>query len=313
MNNGRKERFTLDNVSFLISNKTRRLAMYHKLKKEKEQEMKKMQNEKKKLRKMLGDNAPAPKKPTTIDDMRLPNITTVDPNDAEVFEDQANDEFASYFQGRTPKILITTSMNPKRFSKRMVYHLLKALPNSKYFHRRKFSLKKISQWAMTRDYTDIIVITDRNKEVDSLIISHLPNGPTATFRITNVVIPKRIEGATPPTSHKPELILNNFGTRLGHTIGRMFAALFPPKPEFMGRQVVTLHNQRDFVFFRFHRYIFDKDPSSEIGYKVRIQELGPRFTLKLITLQPGLFDTKFGEYEFVLSNKMTINRKKMYL
>lgn len=35
----------------------------------------------------------------------------------------------------------------------------------------------------------------------------------------------------------------------------MFQQLFPPLPEFEGRQVVTLHNQRDFLFFRRHRYV----------------------------------------------------------
>ena len=56
------------------------------------------------------------------------------------------------------------------------------------------------------------------------------------------------------TSHKPEVILNNFTTRLGHSVGRMFAALFPHHPEFRGRRVVTFHNQRDFIFVRHHRY-----------------------------------------------------------
>ena len=58
------------------------------------------------------------------------------------------------------------------------------------------------------------------------------------------------------TSHKPELILNNFTTRLGHTIGRMLASVFPHDPNFVGRRVVTFHNQRDFIFFRHHRYLF---------------------------------------------------------
>lgn len=57
-----------------------------------------------------------------------------------------------------------------------------------------------------------------------------------------------------PTEHCPEVILNNFTTRLGHSIARMFAALFPQDPQFVGRQVATFHNQRDFIFFRFHRY-----------------------------------------------------------
>jgi len=33
--------------------------------------------------------------------------------------------------------------------------------------------------------------------------------------------------------------------------------VFPQKPEFQGRRVVTFHNQRDFIFFRHHRYIFE--------------------------------------------------------
>ncbi|ELW65385.1 Spermatogenesis-associated protein 1 [Tupaia chinensis] len=96
-----------------------------------------------------------------------------------------------------------------------------------------------------------------------------------------------------PTEHKPEIILNNFTTRLGHSIGRMFASLFPHDPQFIGRQVATFHNQRDYIFFRFHRYIFKSEK------KVGIQELGPRFTLKLRSLQKGTFDSKYGEYEWV--------------
>lgn len=57
-----------------------------------------------------------------------------------------------------------------------------------------------------------------------------------------------------PTEHVPEVILNNFTTRLGHSIGRMFASLFPHDPQFIGRQVATFHNQRDYIFFRFHRW-----------------------------------------------------------
>jgi ribosome production factor 1 len=99
----------------------------------------------------------------------------------------------------------------------------------------------------------------------------------------------------------------------------MFAALFPQQPEFLGRQVVTFHNQRDFIFFRQHRYA--KPPSSlwvvrvvlnarvlcchgyryifKDGKRVGLQEIGPRFTLKLRSLQKGTFDSKFGEFEFV--------------
>jgi hypothetical protein len=52
-----------------------------------------------------------------------------------------------------------------------------------------------------------------------------------------------------------ELILNGLTTLLGDSVGRVFQSLFPPMPQFKGRQVVTLHNQRDFLFFRRHRSV----------------------------------------------------------
>jgi len=95
------------------------------------------------------------------------------------------------------------------------------------------------------------------------------------------------------TSHQPEVILNNFNTRLGHRVGRMLGSLLHQVPNFKGRRVVTFHNQRDFIFFRHHRYIFE---SKE---KARLQELGPKFTLKLRWMQHGIFDTQHGEMEWL--------------
>jgi len=136
----------------------------------------------------------------------------------------------------------------------------------------------------------------------------LPKGPTATFKITNTVLNKSIWHHGNPTHHLPEVILNNFDTRLGHRIGRLLAALFPQRPEFLGRRVITLHNQRDFIFFRHHRYIFDEN-----GTKVNLQEIGPRFTLRLMSLQHGTFDTTSGEYEWVYRPDMYVQRTKLYL
>ena len=47
-----------------------------------------------------------------------------------------------------------------------------------------------------------------------------------------------------------------------------------------------------FIFF-FGRYVFRNNK------RVGLKELGPRFTLKLRSLQKGTFDSKYGEYEWV--------------
>lgn len=47
------------------------------------------------------------------------------------------------------------------------------------------------------------------------------------------------------------------------------------------------------LYISFNRYVFRNNK------RVGLKELGPRFTLKLRSLQKGTFDSKFGEYEWV--------------
>jgi len=61
-------------------------------------------------------------------------------------------------------------------------------------------------------------------------------------------------------------------------------------------------------FFRHHRYEFRN------GQKVSLQEIGPRFTLKLKWLQRETFDTKFGEFEWVMKrHEMETSRRRFFL
>merc|ERR1719440_1210933 len=122
-----------------------------------------------------------------------------------------------------------------------------------------------------------MIFAEKSKVPTGVYISHLPKG-----------------GGTCNASHNPELLLNNFITRLGRRVGRQLAALFPQQPDFKGRRSVTFHNQRDFIFFRHYRYVFRED-----GTKCRLQEIGPRFTLKLRYMQHGTFDAKEGEFEYI--------------
>ncbi|NXX59081.1 RPF1 factor, partial [Scopus umbretta] len=263
-----------------------------------------------KEREALGDKAPPKAIPKTIENQRVYDETIVDPNDEEVAFDEATDEFAPYFNRQTvPKILITTSDRPRGRTVRFCEQLSTVIPNSHVYYRRGLALKRIIPQCIARDFTDLIVINEDRKIPNGLVLSHLPDGPTAHFRMSSVRLRKEIKRkGKEPTEHKPEVILNNFTTRLGHSIGRMFASLFPHDPQFIGRQVATFHNQRDYIFFRFHRYMFKSEK------KVGIQELGPRFTLKLRSLQKGTFDSKFGEYEWIHKRReMDTSRRKFHL
>lgn len=62
-----------------------------------------------------------------------------------------------------------------------------------------------------------------------LLIRHL-EGPLALFKITGVEFQKDIKRHGIATDHVPELILNNFDSKVGVRIGRLLASLFPQQP-----------------------------------------------------------------------------------
>ncbi|XP_030852522.1 ribosome production factor 1 [Strongylocentrotus purpuratus] len=292
-----------------IKNKQRRQELFRKMQIDKRKEKLKEKKKKQREDEKAGDKAPPKKVPKTIENMRVFDETMVNPEDEEVTYDEATDEMAPYFNRETlPKVLITTSDKAAWTTRRLCKELSSCIPNSEVHHRRHLPLKRIIKSAQEKDFTDLIVINNDRGKANGMVISHFPDGPTCHYKMSNVKLRQDIKRCGKPTEHQPELILNNFNTRLGHSIGRQIAALFPHDPNFVGRRVVTFHNQRDFVFFRHHRYVF-KD-----NKKVGLQELGPRFTLKLRSLQKGTFDSKFGEYEWVHKrHEMDSSRRKFHL
>ncbi|KAA1470334.1 Brix-domain-containing protein [Dentipellis sp. KUC8613] len=215
--------------------------------------------------------------------------TSAQPSD-EATADLASDAFASYFTPTEdptipPKVLITTSPKATRVTYEFCDELVGVFPGAEFHRRPKgrgFEIGRIAGWAAGRGFCNVIVVNEDAKKPNAITMVHLPNGPTAYFKLTSIELTKTIFGHARASPHYPELVLNNFVTRLGYTVGRMFQTFFPPLPEFQGRQVVTLHNQRDFLFFRRHRYAF-RSPE-----KVALQEIGPRFTLKLRSVKKGL-------------------------
>lgn len=261
-----------------------------------------------KERHQLKDKAPAKLIPETKERLRRSDITIVDKKDAEILKDEQDDEFSKFFEAKSnPKVLITTGEHPCFRTKQMVKEVMWLFPNSTYRPRKSYTIQEITQYCTNRGFTDLIVVTDRLKEPHNIIISHLPEGPTATFRVSNFLTHAQLTDPAPRTAHYPELIFKNFDTRLGRRISRMLECLFPATRDYAGRAVATFHNQRDYVFLRTHRYIFDSLEA------VRLQEMGPRFTLRLLSLQSGTFDRQFGEYEWFRKKEHDSDKLEWFL
>lgn len=268
----------------------------------KEQVVKKKEDKKeRKQRKLEGGER---SKGHTIESLRENDQTTIgnlnDSDNEETRKEFETDEFSEYYNlAYEPKVLITYSDNPCSKTRGFAKELCHIIPNALATTRHRSSVKKICESATREEYTDVLIINEDRKKINGLLLIHLPDGPTAHFKVSNVKLTTDIRRKLSDfTSHRPEVILNNFSTRLGNTIGRMLGAIFHYEPQFKGRRAVTFHNQRDYIFFRHHRYEFDSN-----GKRVKLLELGPRFTLKLRSLQQGLFDSKTGDYEWIITNK----------
>ncbi len=215
-----------------------------------------------------------------------------------------------------PKVLITTSINATIHWEAQL--LTSIFPHSEYirrtahFHSYKYSVREIASYAASRGYTTVIILNEERKKPKGLDIVHLPDGPMFHFSISNWVEGKKLPGHGNPTNHYPELILNGFRTPLGLLAAHLFKSVFPQRPEVQGRQVVTLHNQRDYVFFRRHRYVFRDKRGTEKSIqgtdgkpmkgveeiRAGLQELGPRFTLKLRRIDKGIQRMSGQEWEW---------------
>lgn len=295
-----------------ISNKMKRQELFAEIKDQKNKERHTMRRQRAKeerenpelKQKRLKENVTK-----TIDNMRVYDETIAKAGEEVEGEDDDNDlDLMKFFntnhKNHPPKILLTTNVNAKKAAYEFANVLIEILPNVQ-FVKRKFGikLKEIAEMCNKRNFTDMVIINEDKKKVTGLTFMHLPEGPTFYFKISSYVEVKKIVGHGKPTSHIPELVLNNFQTKLGKTVGQLFQSIFPQNPDFEGRQVITLHNQRDYIFFRRHRYMFRDEE------KVGLQELGPQFTMKLKRLQRGLRE----ETEWEHTSDMDKDKKKFYL
>jgi ribosome production factor 1 len=77
--------------------------------------------------------------PKTIDNMREMDDTVVAPDDEEVLRDEADDEFAEYYDNtKQAKLMITTQQSPSGKIYRLVAEFMAVIPNCSFYKRSEF-------------------------------------------------------------------------------------------------------------------------------------------------------------------------------
>eukprot|EP01006_Ploeotia_vitrea_P047935 TRINITY_DN67179_c10_g8_i1.p2 TRINITY_DN67179_c10_g8~~TRINITY_DN67179_c10_g8_i1.p2 ORF type:complete len:292 (+),score=140.82 TRINITY_DN67179_c10_g8_i1:1899-2774(+) len=204
-----------------------------------------------------------------------------------------------------PRVLVTTSRDPSSRLTQFAKELRLVLPNAQRINRGNAVVKEIVAAARDNEMTDVVIVHEHRGEPDGLIVCHLPYGPTAYFGLSNCVLRHDIPDSLGTMSEQyPHLIFHNFSTKLGSRLMTILKHLFPvPKED--ARRVMSFVNRNDSISFRHHMY---KKTGAK---KVDLQEVGPRFEMKLYQIKLGTVDMAEAQNEWVLRPYMNSakNRK----
>lgn len=166
------------------------------------------------------------------------------------------------------------------------------------------------------EFTDIVIVNEHRGEPTSLIVCHLPYGPTAYFNITNTVMRHDIENVGTMSEAYPHLIFSNLSSKLGERVTNILKYLFPV-PRVDSKRVLTFANQgyallillmlSDFISFRHHTY------TKEDHKTISLQEVGPRFELRPYQIRLGTVDQDEAENEWILHQYTNTSKKRKLL
>lgn len=119
---------------------------------------------------------PARQDPNTIEKMREEDGTlVVDEEDEEILGEDEMDEFAGHFGGaKKPKIMVTTQHNPSTQMFDFLKELCHTVPSTSYYKRKGVALKQIVEYAKKKDFTMLMVFTEKAKRLNGMYLCNLP-------------------------------------------------------------------------------------------------------------------------------------------
>ena len=92
-----------------------------------------------------------------------------------------------------------------------------------------------------------MIVNEHRGEPTSLIVCHLPYGPTAYFSITNTVMRHDIENVGTMSEAYPHLIFSNLTSKLGERVTNILKHLFPV-PRVDSKRILTFANQGFMIY-----------------------------------------------------------------
>ncbi|KAL2758217.1 hypothetical protein ACRALDRAFT_1040266 [Sodiomyces alcalophilus JCM 7366] len=223
-----------------------------------------------------------------------------------------DDEYSVTSGLSDPRILVTTSRDPSSKLSAFSKEIRLLLPTSVRLNRGNLILPDLVRSCQSNSLSDIVLLHEHRGNPTGLTVSHLPNGPTVSFSLHNVVLMHDMPRSGTISEAYPHLIFEGFTSRLGQRIVTVLKHLFPPREPItsktkIGNRVVTFVNNDDSIEVRHHVFVRTSYDSVELA------EVGPRMTMRPFEIRAGTLENKDGDVEWHLSQYTRTGRKKNYL
>mmetsp|Transcript_17002 Transcript_17002/g.33401 ORF Transcript_17002/g.33401 Transcript_17002/m.33401 type:complete len:169 (+) Transcript_17002:233-739(+) len=153
---------------------------------------------------------------------------------------------------KIPMIFLTTSRLPSSALIKFTRNLEKIFTNSfKLCRGRKF-LSNLVEFCISKGGTDIILTHEHRGVPDSLVISHLPKGPSAYFTIKRVVfVCKKWKKGNNLLS--PHILIDNLNSEIGKRLCGIFCSLFS-FPNSRSKRIISFIGINNQILFRHFLY-----------------------------------------------------------
>nr|UXY86756.1 ribosome production factor 1 [Cryptomonas paramecium] len=171
---------------------------------------------------------------------------------------------------------ITTSIKPSTKTLQLAYEFLNVVPNSCFFKRKQLSIARVLSFFIKKKVNTILIFIEKKKNFFQIWQINILRKTIIKFKIEQAVLKKKLK-LIKSSVCRPELIFYNFEKKIGKICSLFFCDLFENCPDFKKRQVIFFCLSKNRILFRHYRYLF-----SSSGKDVKLQELGPRFILKIL-------------------------------
>ena len=205
------------------------------------------------------------------------------------------------------KIFLTSSRSPSTKLLKFLKELEGIFPYSQKINRGSEFLVSLVSFCLLQGIRNLIIVYENRSQPSSLVISHLPSGPSLFFTLSNVLF-KSNNKKLKKNETFPNVFFDNLGSSLGLRIASVLGSLFPPASQ-NSRRIVTFTGFKGTILFG-HYW------NEKVGYKKEnfmLKKLSPSFDLHPFKIILDNISKKNQKIEWILTPFLSSKKKKNFL